>query len=565
MFTMSATGSTSVGRVAASRGTIEETGPVDLGVVARAILDTSDTMVVLTDTDGTILYVNPAFTAVTGYAAEEAIGGNPRLLRSGVHDRAFYADLWDTILDGEPWHGEIVNRRKDGTLYTDEMTIVPLGMKAGRPTHFLAVKRDVSSRLEALTSSSPVGLAHADRAGRLQYVNVRAEELLGGTFPDLVGHGWLSRFTVHDRGAIMRLLEAEDADRDPSEDLIVELGADRVVSIRVAPLIAAGGDRLGLVVSFEDVTDQTRTRAQLIERERFTRGILDAMSDPTAVVAADGSIIGANATWIRSAELNGGSADACGVGANYLAECRRAAADGCEDGARVADALDAILAGRQAFFEMEYACPSPTEDRWFLERITPLAGFDAAVLAHIDITWRKHAERRLSFVATHDPLTGVLNRAAFDETLAAAFEAREANGDTVGVLFVDLDGFKSVNDTLGHAAGDVVLARTAERLRRVVRARDSLVRVGGDEFVVVLASADARVHAPIVAARIEQILAEPFDAAGAPVHLGASVGIAYARPEDTPTSLLERADARMYRAKKQHQVTHPTSRSGSPG
>lgn len=108
--------------------------PPDLGPVATAILDASDTMVVLTDRRGTIQYVNPAFTAVTGYAAHEAIGGTPRLLRSGAQDDAFYTKLWTTVLGGSTWHGELINRRKDGSLYADEMTIVPLNGPDGAPS-----------------------------------------------------------------------------------------------------------------------------------------------------------------------------------------------------------------------------------------------------------------------------------------------------------------------------------------------------------------------------------------------------------------------------------------------
>ncbi|HLF41767.1 MAG TPA: PAS domain-containing protein, partial [Acidimicrobiia bacterium] len=120
----------------------------DPGAVATALLDAADTMVVVADRDATIVYVNPAFTAVTGYSREEAIGSSCRLLRSGVQDDAFYAEMWQTILAGRTWHGELINRRKDGTLYADEMTIVPVGPEPAR--HFVAIKRDLSTRTQPL-------------------------------------------------------------------------------------------------------------------------------------------------------------------------------------------------------------------------------------------------------------------------------------------------------------------------------------------------------------------------------------------------------------------------------
>lgn len=114
-----------------------------------AALDATANAVVITDRAGTIEWVNPAWTALTGFSAEEAIGQNPRLLKSGVHDRAFYRTLWDTILAGRVWQAELVNRRRDGSLYTEEETITPLLDATGRITHFIGVKQDISARRRA--------------------------------------------------------------------------------------------------------------------------------------------------------------------------------------------------------------------------------------------------------------------------------------------------------------------------------------------------------------------------------------------------------------------------------
>ncbi len=102
--------------------------------------------IVITDAQGVIEYVNPAFSRTTGYSPEEAIGQTPRLLRSGYHDDAFYEELWRTIKAGQVWHGEFINRRKDGSLYYEEQTIAPVRDQDGRITHFIAVKQDVTER-----------------------------------------------------------------------------------------------------------------------------------------------------------------------------------------------------------------------------------------------------------------------------------------------------------------------------------------------------------------------------------------------------------------------------------
>ena len=105
--------------------------------------------VVITDREGTIIWVNAACTALTGYDAAELVGKNPRILKSGHQDEAFYRDLWTTIANGGVWQGEIVNRRKDGSLYTEEMTITPVQDQTGQAIHYIAIKQDVTERNQA--------------------------------------------------------------------------------------------------------------------------------------------------------------------------------------------------------------------------------------------------------------------------------------------------------------------------------------------------------------------------------------------------------------------------------
>jgi two-component system sensor histidine kinase/response regulator len=112
-------------------------------------LEAAANAIVITDAEGTILWANPAFARLTGYDVEQALGQNPRLLKSGFHDEAFYQQMWDTILAGQVWHAEVVNRREDGSLYTEEMTITPIKDTDGKISHFVAIKQDVSERKRA--------------------------------------------------------------------------------------------------------------------------------------------------------------------------------------------------------------------------------------------------------------------------------------------------------------------------------------------------------------------------------------------------------------------------------
>lgn len=121
---------------------------LELRKLTRAIEQSAST-IVMTNTQGTIEYVNPAFTRITGYTAEEALGQNPRILKSGIHGPELYHDLWGTIRRGDTWQGEIINRKKDGSLYYEAATISPVKDRNGRVTHFIAVKDDITARKQA--------------------------------------------------------------------------------------------------------------------------------------------------------------------------------------------------------------------------------------------------------------------------------------------------------------------------------------------------------------------------------------------------------------------------------
>lgn len=167
-----------------------------------------------------------------------------------------------------------------------------------------------------------------------------------------------------------------------------------------------------------------------------------------------------------------------------------------------------------------------------------------------DITERKQMSEQLIHMAFHDPLTGLPNRALYMDRLSLALKRTVRTGEPVAVLFLDLDGFKRVNDTLGHDAGDELLKLAADRIRSSVRPADTVARLGGDEFTIVLDGADDRAAA-IVARRLAAKLSEPIEIDGQQVSIGTSVGIAVKQsPADQPDDLLRQADAAMYQAKQ---------------
>jgi diguanylate cyclase (GGDEF)-like protein/PAS domain S-box-containing protein len=275
-----------------------------------AALEAAANAIVITDSHGAILWANPAFTTMTGYSKEEVLGKNPRMLKSGNQPESYYANLWSTISSGKVWRGEIVNRRKDGTTYTEEMTITPVTQSGGNAeTKFVAIKQDISQR--------------------------------------------------------------------------------------------------------------------------------------------------------------------------------------------------------------------------------------------------KAAEERVQFLAYYDALTELPNRTLLRDQLAKAVAGARRRKDKVALLFLDLDRFKDVNDSLGHSVGDLLLQEVAERLKRFGREPDAIARLGGDEFLVVLNGVKEVSDAAIAADRLVKLMTAGFVIQGHPITVSCSVGISVFPEHGVDgETLIKNADTAMYSAKE---------------
>jgi diguanylate cyclase (GGDEF)-like protein len=174
---------------------------------------------------------------------------------------------------------------------------------------------------------------------------------------------------------------------------------------------------------------------------------------------------------------------------------------------------------------------------------------DGLVVSAVDITTLAEARSRLHHSATHDPLTGLVNRSLLRDRLSAALERARAAGRAVGLLFCDIDGFKPINDRFGHRAGDDVLVEVARRLLGATRETDVVSRYGGDEFVILLEDAD-EVVARSVIERVRAALAQPIRLdEGTDVQVRVSVGLAVDPGRGDLDELLAQADSAMYRIK----------------
>ena len=169
---------------------------------------------------------------------------------------------------------------------------------------------------------------------------------------------------------------------------------------------------------------------------------------------------------------------------------------------------------------------------------------------HSDITDQKESEEKIRYLATHDPLTELPNLRVAIDRISGALQLAKRNEALVAIMFIDLDGFKGVNDNHGDDAGDNVLKKIANRLNSCVRESDTVARIGGDEFVIVLTEIHTADNAAVIADKVIQAVSQPTTFKGLQLKVGASVGVAlYPTNGNDPEHLLKHADNAMYATK----------------
>jgi PAS domain S-box-containing protein len=255
--------------------------------VQTTALNAAANAIMITDHNGTIQSVNPAFTALTGYGAEEVLGQNPRILKSGNQNEAFYRNLWQTISSGRVWSGELTNRRKDGSFYVEEMTITPLRNAGGVIARYIAIKQDISERkrveealresqqmIEGIINAIPVRVFWKDR--NLIYLGCNAvfardagfadpKDLIGKDDCQMVWRDQAEKYRRDDRQVIesgCSKLLIEEAQTTPEGNTITLLTSKM-------PLRSSKGEISGLLGTYLDITERKRLEAQLFQSQKM--------------------------------------------------------------------------------------------------------------------------------------------------------------------------------------------------------------------------------------------------------------------------------------------------------
>jgi len=520
--------------------------------------------------DGRLLEVNDAFVAAMGYTREQAIGRRTRDLGLWVDERDRGHMLASLARDGQVRGFEYRFRARSGELRTGafsadviqfhgERCLLGLTLDITDRVRAEQALRESEERYRTIVETIEDGYYELDTTGRLTAGNSALARLLGYPperlttlrYRDFVDGANASRVAA----VLAEVYASGTAQRIADWEVVRADGERRCVESSVAPVRDASGWIVGYRGIMRDVTERRRTEASLRESEsRYAlaaRGANDGLWDWDLET-------GTMYYSPRWKEILG--CDAHEIGDRPEEWHRRMHP---EDGPRVQAELQEHLRSPSPHFESEHrVLHKDGTYRWVVARGVAVrngAGRAMRMAGSLtDITGRKVAEEQLVHDAVHDVLTGLPNRALFASLLERSIaRLRRRPEQRFAVLFLDLDRFKVVNDSLGHMVGDEFLVEVSRRLVRCIRPEDTVARLGGDEFTILLEEVEEPGDAGRVAERIQTELAAPLVIGGHEIFTSASIGIAlgdlrYLGPEE----ILRDADIAMYRAKSAGRARH---------
>ena len=287
------------------------TSALDRELGLAVAIDQAADAVVITDLEANILYVNRAFEKITGYSAAEALGRNCRLLKSDRQDPRFYRDLWETITAGRTWHGQLTNRRKDGSFYSEEMSITPVWNSAGKIVRYVAVKRDVTERLRAeeqstflaaIVSSSDYAIIGKTLDGTISSWNRGAEALYGYRAEEVIGRPISILAPPGREPELAEILEHVRTGRAIAgvDTLRLAKGGRTVeVSLSVSPVKDAAGKVIGAATIARDVADRCRAERRWRDSTERFRALFERSLDCVYMHDFEGRILDANEATLR--------------------------------------------------------------------------------------------------------------------------------------------------------------------------------------------------------------------------------------------------------------------------
>ncbi len=522
----------------------------------RLITDNMPSLIAYIDRDLHYQFINASFQTLLALDTGNPMGKKVADVM-GPTNYAFLKPHLEAALAGERRHFERVNmvRGKAVCLLTD---YIPDVNEAGEIVGIFATAMDITElktiqrafadgeqRLRAITNNIPAMVGHFDAQERCLFANDTVLKMQGIDAKDISKHTMQSglRDDSYEQHVpyVRRVLQGEACG---FEGHIQRQGQDVFFQAHLVPDWGAQGEVRGFYLMTFDVTKVRRAEQARKRSEQRLRQITDNLPVLISYIDSQGVVQFANETfrtWLGvDPQTMVGKPIRDIVGAE-LYEPRR-------------PFVERALLGHRTEFEAEVTALGVTRN--LVTSYIPEMDGDGKVLGiytlSSDVSTLKTYERQLQALARFDNLTGLPNRLQFNEKMTEALERAGRSKSALALMFLDVDRFKSINDTLGHGVGDAVLCEFARRLQASVRQVDLVARLAGDEFVVILEGLHSSAEATVIARKIVVTVANPMDVNGRTLQVTTSIGIAFQDSAATPITvvkLLARADEALYDAK----------------
>jgi diguanylate cyclase (GGDEF)-like protein/PAS domain S-box-containing protein len=536
----------------------------------RACLDALEQGVVLSSLGGDILFMNDAAERLLGFSAAEVtervlLGRWETYREDGSVLPHAERPIAKTMLTGQPIRDAIIGwRTKDDEFLLLRAATQPVRNVTGVMTGVVTAFTDVTAErrvqlieqeaaaavaaaedeLRRSFDESVTGMALVDLEGRIRRANSAYAAIVGRTIPELIGTDAIELLPADEGDLVTTRSIATGAlpNLETERRMIRPDGAAVWVRAHTSAVRAHDGSITHFISQVHDITE-VRVASDVVRRThaRFT-ALVEQSSDIICLLGASGRIRYAS----PAAERILGYDPTVGAEQPFVDLVHP------DDVPEATAGYEELLRnpGASRSFQMRLM---DHEGGWRHMEVLATNRLDddavRGIVANVrDITERANEAARLTWQAYHDILTGLANRALLQDRLDHALERARRARELTGLLFIDLDHFKEVNDALGHDAGDRLLVEVANRLVHAVRTGDTVARLGGDEFVILAETLTVRAEARLIAERVLELLAEPIDLDGTDVTIGASIGIAFDEVHN-PDLLLRDADAALYEAK----------------